>query len=1074
MVQTTHAKRTRLACDSCRRQRRKCDRKAPACSSCEKRNEVCVYDPTVDQRSPEQRDYVAALEARVALLEGVLRDGGAREAAGPSGLESTDEGDSAPAMRAIAPPPMASTQPDPSLEPKTALEPELGFVPSDDAAQALAPIAHPSPEELNTAASDELDLGMGGYVPLVSLDMELKLLAEFWDWQYLHCPYVAPAPFLSVYALYTQVAHPGEPIPSSPFPPTSANPLAGSRTMNVPSPESVHADPELAQFISPLLLDAMFVIGAIFYGDAEMSNQFYKRAEARVMGEAAKPRLATVQGVMLMAKAELGHARAPTAWTLNGVTVALCVRLGMHVDATPLVRCGTMSKTLFETRNFVFWTIYNNDRFYGICLGMNPLMDRRIISTPRHSSLAANVVKPDVSVAGPSSKHAEKPTASGVGTTWWSPATLGMGDVVVQAGWEAIRDLARIMDMLIDGIYAFDAPIRTPQEDLELVARNNLTIQRFLDDLPAWLRSTDGMRVKYNGIIYLHLFTHLVSILACRPFLSPRPLSEDSMRLNAATDISQPSHSSHIIRRYRTLAFRIARASALQITSLVRHIPLSSPCISNSFIIYTACTILLLVPDDTAAMNGVRTGLACLENMCEAGYWLNSMNDGKERILALAKRWGVDIGQGKKVNEPVLGGRGGGGSGTGGPTKDEDAGTESNDAGSSGTNGGAQKPLGSSSGACSTLESETGIGSRATRLSASTVTYGKRAESGATYSYAQSGWTQQYGESSLDQTYADQAYLDGIAPTANHAYAAPLPQESDISNLGARYTTVTHNYDTWEWTRVSCSYASGMVYSNGPKNGPAYAPQQQPHFPTPVRFDTQTYSVQYHNFSQTSSSIIDYERQVRHRRGLASAPQEQVYPQQSHYQQQYRQPLIQQQPQTQYHPQVQYQPQQYQPHPPTQRHHIPAPPAPLPHATYTLPHADAVQDSHLSHTHRPQVLPSADPNFSLPLDPVAYTDLAECFADTIQMTQEPAFLKTMENPYAGVADVIFSFPVTTMDAYAGVGVAGSSVGMGAATATPFSGGVSGVYAQGPESGGYGYKHPAVGYAGEGSVGGWVI
>ena len=85
-------------------------------------------------------------------------------------------------------------------------------------------------------------------------------------------------------------------------------------------------------------------------------------------------------------------------------------------------------------------------------------MDRRTISTPRHSSLAtANVIKPvhsesDASVVGPSFVPVEKPTASDVGTTWWSPATLGMGDVIVQAGWEALRDLARLLDTVYDGM----------------------------------------------------------------------------------------------------------------------------------------------------------------------------------------------------------------------------------------------------------------------------------------------------------------------------------------------------------------------------------------------------------------------------------------------------------------------------------------------------------------------------------------------------------------------------------------------------------------------------------------------
>lgn len=51
--------------------------------------------------------------------------------------------------------------------------------------------------------------------------------------------------------------------------------------------------------------------------------------------------------------------------------------------------------------------------------------------------------------------------------------------------------------------YAFDAPKRTPQEDLELVGRNNLIIQRFLDELPTWMRSTSTIRKKETGLVYV-------------------------------------------------------------------------------------------------------------------------------------------------------------------------------------------------------------------------------------------------------------------------------------------------------------------------------------------------------------------------------------------------------------------------------------------------------------------------------------------------------------------------------------------------------------------------------------------
>ncbi|KAF8608448.1 hypothetical protein BDV93DRAFT_519488 [Ceratobasidium sp. AG-I] len=1077
---------TTFACDPCRRRKRKCDRRTPICSLCEKRNDKCVYDPTLDQRRPAQRDYVAALEARVTLLEGVLRDAGARDVASPSGLASIDEGDSTQAMHAaIAPPPIAFAQPEP-----TAPEFEPEFVPSDEAAQALVPITHPSPRGISATTPDELDLGMGDYLPLVSLDHEHKLLAQFWDWQRMHMPFVAPAPMLAAYALHAQTAHPGEPIPPPPAPPPpDVYPGPSTSAIGVPRPESVRADPELVQFISPLLLDAMFAVAALFHGYANLSNQFYKRAEERVIGEAANPRLATVQGVMLMAMAELGHARAPAAWTLNGVAVALCVRLGMHVDATPLVRCETMSKTLFETRNFVFWANYNTDRFYATCMGLHPLMDRRIISTPRHTSVAAVHLSPSVKpephtpVAGSPTSPTDKPTVFEVGITWWSPQTLGMGDVITQVAWEAIRDLIRIMDMLFDGIYAFNAPKRTPQEDLELVARNNLTIQRFLDELPTMLRSTSTIRKKETGLVYVHIFVHLASILTSRPFLSPRPLSDDAMRMDAATDESQPTHSSHIIRRYRTLAFRVARASALQITSLIRYIPLSSPCVTLPYVVYSACTILLLAPDDPAAMDGVRTGLACLESMDETGYWVSSAKDGRERVQALAKRWGVNIGQGRKVLGPVVKGRGGRGGSSGpgtGEGDDADPGLSS-DAGSSAPWGGTSKFSGSPSGSRSASEfgSENWSASVTQSSPAAEMHYVK-AEPGADHGHGHSDPMRQYGDP-RGQMYADPEYSEGIATTSNQGYPTLLPQQGyGAATSDTHYARITQNHAGQERSRNPYPDTNRLTV-------PTYAPQQQSHTSAQsVWSKTQANGARNDYFSQTNSGATDFKIQVQLREGSSSAPQQSYWQQQAQHQQP-RQSLNEQQLRTQYAPQLQYQPQQPDSHPSIQHHvHIhqhylaPPPSDTLPHVAYALSHAEPQHDSRIPHTHWHQ-LPSPGGSDIACSPHSTCTDLAACFADTVQTAQEPAFVQSMEDPYADVAvdwvsDMGCSFPAMTMETYTGSGGARSGMGMdpiktGMSAAGLSSGGWGpAMYTQGGEAGrSYGHGPPGYGYGGAGSV-----
>ncbi|CAE6534494.1 unnamed protein product [Rhizoctonia solani] len=577
-------KKTALACDHCRRRKRKCDGRTPVCTPCELGSFVCGYSTTLEQRRPPQKNYVTALEARIALLEQILKNADTSDTSsspGPSHFDSDpphESSDTTPVSSPIATPIIPS------------LTDDLNFIldPQTD--------------------SEQLDLGMAGYETLASLEHEHKLLAQFWDWQRMHLPYVAPVPLLSAYAIHSELAHPGEPVPPPPPPPPTGYPATG---LNVPRASAVQRTPDLAHFISPLLLYSMFAIAAVFHGDAETGEMFYQRARSTLFQEAANPRVATVQAVCLMATWELGHARSAASWTLIGVALSLCVRLGMNVDATPLLQSGTISQRLFETRNFVFWAAFNAERFHAICMGMRPLIDRRIISTPKQSSPSADTLE---------SRKANRQEC----TTWWSPSSLGMGDVLFQAAWDSIRDLIQMMDDLFDSVYATDAPTRTPQDNLELVARNHLTIQKFIDSLPTWLRSTGAIRRKESGLVYLHVLTN-------RPFLS---------------SYHTPSHTT---RQYRTLAFRIARASALQVSSLIRHIPLSSPCVTMPYIVYSACTILLLAPEDPAAMDGVRTCLACLDGMDQTGYWVDSAQDAARRIRALADKWSVGLESPRRV-----------------------------------------------------------------------------------------------------------------------------------------------------------------------------------------------------------------------------------------------------------------------------------------------------------------------------------------------------------------------------------------------------------------------------------------
>ncbi|CAE6534500.1 unnamed protein product [Rhizoctonia solani] len=595
-------KKTALACDRCRQRKRKCDGRKPLCSACDEDGAECAYTANLKQRRPPQKSYVAALETRITLLEQILRSAELDDTSGSCLDTGTPQLGSDPPHQSsdtiIASPPTSITV----IPPLT-----------DDVADLLKSTLDPTSRK---DTSEELELRMEGYETLLSLELEHKLLAQFWDWQRMHHPYVAPVPFLLSYAIHSELAYPGESIPSPPPPPPKF--FAGT-ALNVPRACYVERTSDLPQFISPLLLYSMFAIAALFHGDSETSEIFYRHARRVLFEEAANPRVATIQALCLMATWELGHSRSPTAWALIGGAASLCIRLGMNVDATPLLKNGAMSQRLFEMRNFVFWSAFSAERFLAMCMGMHPLIDRHIISTPKHPTPTADILVYKDSTTYPKN------------TTWWSSSTLGLGDVLIQVAWDTVRDLVQMMDDLFDSVYTTSAPTRTPQDILELVTRNHLTIQKFTDDLPRWLRSIGAIKRKESGLVYIHLFIHLTSILTNRPFLSAHHASSPTTR------------------QYRTLAFRIARASALQVSSLIRYIPLSAPCVTIPYVVYNACTILLLAPEDPAAMDGVMTGLLCLDGMDKAGYWVDSARDAARRVRALAKKWGVGLETSRRV-----------------------------------------------------------------------------------------------------------------------------------------------------------------------------------------------------------------------------------------------------------------------------------------------------------------------------------------------------------------------------------------------------------------------------------------
>ncbi|KAG8736358.1 hypothetical protein FRC12_017666 [Ceratobasidium sp. 428] len=605
-----------LACDSCRSRKRKCDGVRPVCGQCRTNNHTCAFNVHVDKRKPPSKSYVLALEARIKTLEArgqvleqLLRDASINvpspesdgidlsaflEASQRSSAEPDDPEDALPEDSGASVAALldigklrldvAPSKGDPS---QSTGSPESSFTYfGPQSSRFLSGTDTPQASRNDSPQDGKIKYGnphQATWFPLCSPEEERSLLSTFWAWQRIHFPIVQSEAFLSAYN-------------------------AGQYNCEV---------------VTPMLLDMIFVIGSYFGpgkegGDGAAGERFFVRAETRIIEEINNPRVATVQALLIMAIFQMGHAKTPVAWTLNGMAVALSTRLGLHIDSTSLVESGVMPKHIQAARDATFWAVFTLDRILGTNMGLHPLHSRRSISTPKPKHV-------------PRVSERNSQTSQDAGGT-----PTASNEEIPDAVWFTLCEFMDMIEVMYAEVYAFDAPKRTAVQDCDLITKNMLAIQAFVDDFPRPLRSASAMRGTEPCLVFLHVRVCLYIILLCRPFVGSRrysPLPDSKLPLSAADVAAE--------RRSRSLAFSHCRTAALRTMDLLRHLPPRSPCFTTPFFIFTASTVLLLSPRDPQAMRAVRTGLACLEALEKDGMWVESVIDAKQRIWGLARRWEI-------------------------------------------------------------------------------------------------------------------------------------------------------------------------------------------------------------------------------------------------------------------------------------------------------------------------------------------------------------------------------------------------------------------------------------------------
>ncbi|CAE6514166.1 unnamed protein product [Rhizoctonia solani] len=615
-----------LACNFCRARKRKCDGSRPICGYCRTmRNSSCTFDVHSDKRKPVPRSYVAALEARIKTLEDVIRAMGGTLPPTDASLEAFESED---AVHGLGTSNHSSPENNQLPEETQAVDerlPEhsgasveaildigrlrLSVSRTEDAGDLVDPSAPESSSKFCyygptssrflacTETAEPRVSGLFGHcgvrdslnerrtTNLFDDPLETELLNKFWTWQEIHCTVVDREVFLEAYK-------------------------KGERE---------------SEWVSPMLIDMMLAIGVQFGHQGHGRKAIYSaRAEALVMHELGRPTMATMQAVQLMSIFQMGAGRVSVSWSLNGLAVAMSNKMGLHIDSSELVARGTMSQRMGDMRVMAFWGIFVLDRLFSIIMGVHPLHNRRSISTKRPpGSIRSSVLPSNVKLAG------------GEPANVINHHTLTPTD----GSWIRFNDLADIVETMLMDIYAFDAPVRTAMEDYNLLTKNNQIIEAYIDDLPINVKAEKIFAGKVTNLrpVSLHIFINLFILLINRPFIGARQLATSSELARPASAADQA-----IERRCRALAFGQCRAAALRIIALVKYF-IHSPCFTTAYDIFTACTILLLCPQDPDAMKAVRTGLAYLDQLKQSHYWVESADDSKRRILDLARRWDTPI-----------------------------------------------------------------------------------------------------------------------------------------------------------------------------------------------------------------------------------------------------------------------------------------------------------------------------------------------------------------------------------------------------------------------------------------------
>ncbi|PVH71472.1 hypothetical protein DL98DRAFT_471585 [Cadophora sp. DSE1049] len=577
--------RITLACNGCRQKRTKCDGSRPQCSACKYREEPCEFSQAESRRKRPSNQYVASLEARVAILEERLASLSGSRSTPPDiqksqGYSSADRSISTNSNTSGAitrePTTVSHSTSDPNSDSVDEITDALeGFTVGDTgelrffgAASGLNLSGYYSNATHNASPSCARKRGyesaqVFGLVPF-SDELRDHLLGLYWRWQNSWQYLVPQESFL--------------------------------HDLHVTRSE---------QFCTPLLLTAIMALASRYSDRIEVRTDpddpntaglvFYTQAQTMLHYEHEAPTTSTIQATALISLYITATDKESLGWLYAGMASRMAFNLGLHSDCSEHVRRGFLSYEDAEARNITWWGVYVVDRLFGLGMGRPAsIQDYNITArTPEPSDDAASKLLTNIA-------ESQRPFYS-------------YSDISINANYTC--ELFKIASDVLERLYSRRSGWSVSERE-DRIMTTQLRLTKFHDHLPQSLKiSTSSTKPAVPHIYHLHLQYHVVVILLHRPFLPSfrHAFGRTEAEFNVKT-IQQELHS------------RICRESAEKIAYIfrsyranytLRYIP-----ISGVHAAFTAAVIHLFNISDPENISADKS-LQCAKILIKSLYEMN-------------------------------------------------------------------------------------------------------------------------------------------------------------------------------------------------------------------------------------------------------------------------------------------------------------------------------------------------------------------------------------------------------------------------------------------------------------------